>query len=72
MSAKDVTIFTEKNPNWLFIFKMNQTKPNCIVCIDERQPLKIIPQICLIFSFKVLGLPFVLAAPFPDHCLHLP
>ena len=58
LPARKVTIFLGKKSK-LVIFHLKCTKPkqNCFVCIAERQILKIIPQICLICSLKVFGLP---------------
>ena len=44
--------------NKLFICtKCTKPNQNCFVCIADGQGLKIIPHICLIFSFKVFRLP---------------
>ena len=60
LPAREVTIFPEKKSKFI-IFHLKCTKPkqNCFVCIDAHQTLEIIPQICLIFSFKVFGLPLL-------------
>ena len=55
MSAREVTIFEEKSK--LVIFHLKFTKANYIVCNAEHQTLTIIPQVCLIFRFKVFELP---------------
>ena len=49
----------KKSKMVIFHLKCTKPKPNCIVCIAERQTLtgNYFPKICLIFNFKVFGLP---------------
>ena len=46
-----VNIFPEKFKVIIFHLECTKQKQNCFVCIAECQTLKIIPQICLVFSF---------------------
>ena len=54
LPVREVTFFTEKSKLIIFHHKRTKPKQNCFVCIAERHTLKIIPQICLIFSLRCL------------------